>query len=815
MSLTCSQLIERNGTLPVAAVASEVNARLRNVPRLVVTAPPGAGKSTLLPLTILADITDGGKVIMLEPRRIAARQVAERLAHNAGGTVGGEIGYRMRFETRVSAATRIEVVTEGIMERMIISDPMLDGVSAVIFDEFHERSLSSDLCLAFVLEAQRIIRPDLRIVVMSATIDTAALCSVLEAPCVECPGRMHDVEVIYGEETDPRRCAADVARAVAVAHGRHDGDILAFLPGQAEIMRCRDMLTGQLGDTEICPLYGMLTPAEQRRTLMPAAGGRRKVVLATPVAETSLTIEGVRVVVDSGLYRTPVYNPSTGLSRLTTMRVTLDMARQRAGRAGRVADGVCYRLWSRGSEARMPECRRPEVLDADLAPAVLAIAARGEGDATSLPWLTPPPPGHLREAVDMLRLLGAIDAAGAVTEHGRRLAALPSHPRISQMLVSAPDDAARTLACDIAALLEDKDPLPDAGTADINMRVTLLRDVRRSGRTGRMQRAVSAAAQYRRMTSATQDDTPADGYDTGRLLAQAFPERVAMRAGDGRYRMAGGDYAVLAESDDLAAHDLLAVADVDSVIRLAAPLLREDACAMAAWRRNVSWDSRQARVTARRELVLGTLILDTRPVGAEGRDEAVAAICAAARKEGLTMFDFSDDVRRLQTRIATVAEWHPELSLPDVSTDALLDSAADWLPLYIGTADSAAELRKIDICQVIWGLLGYENQQQVDAIAPSHLRLPAGRNVRIDYRRGAELPVVSARLQDCFGLTDTPRLDRGTRPVLMELLSPGFKPVQLTQDLRGFWTNTYYDVRRELRRRYPKHRWPDNPLSPD
>lgn len=811
--MTFEELIERNAELPVVDVAKDVNLRLRETPRLVVTAPPGAGKSTLLPLTILSDIPEG-KVLMLEPRRIAARQVAERLAHNTGERVGDTVGYRVRFETKVSAATRIEVVTEGILERMLVSDPTLEGVCAVIFDEFHERSLSSDLTLALALEAQRIIRPDLRLVIMSATIDTEEICRAFNAPCVECPGQMHEVEIIYGEETDAHRCAEDVARTVARAHSRHEGDILAFLPGQREIIRCQEILEGHLGDTEIATLYGMLSPTEQRRTLLPSAEGKRKIVLATPIAETSLTIEGVRVVVDSGLYRGPIFNPSSGLTHLATKRVTLDMARQRSGRAGRVADGVCYRLWSRAAETRMGECRQPEILEADLASAILSVAAWGESDAMRLPWLTPPPAGHVRQASSMLHLLGAIDDKGSITPHGLRLAELPSHPRISQMLMLASDNAARSIACDIAAILEANDRKGVSDTADITDQVASLREARRIGKVSRLQRIVSASAQYRRLTGTREDNSPVDGFDAGRLLANAFPERVAMRAGNSRYRMAGGDYAMLDESDDLCAFDMLAVAEVDSRIRLAAPLRREDVRALGRWRHNVSWDSRKGRVVARRELAVGTLVVDMQPIGNEARAEGVAVICAAARKEGLTMFDFNDNVRRLQNRIATVAEWHPELKLPNVDNTTLLENAAEWLPLYIGEADCVSELRKIDLCQVIWGMLPYEVQQQVDAIAPSHLRLPCGRNVRIDYRQAAEHPVVSARLQDCFGLLDTPMLDGEKRPVLMELLSPGFKPVQLTCDLRGFWSVTYFEVCKELRRRYPKHRWPDNPMDP-
>lgn len=800
--------------LPVASIAGEVNASLRRNPRLVVTAPPGSGKSTLLPLTILQDLPCG-RIIMLEPRRAAARQIAMRLAEMIGEKPGMTVGYRMRFESRVSEATRIEVVTEGVMERMLVDDPTLDGIAAVIFDEFHERSLTADLSLALTIEAQRQLRDDLRIIIMSATIDAGEICRALSAPLIEAQGRMFEVEIIYGEDFDPRMCVPTVVSAVRRALREQTGDILTFLPGQGEIMRCAEMLRESAVDAEILPLYGLLSPQEQQRALDPGTGLRRRIVLATPIAETSLTIRGITTVVDSGLYRTMRYNPATGLGYLVTDCISVDMATQRSGRAGRLSEGVCYRLWSRAAEHRMAPCRKPEILDADLCGMMLDIAAWDGNRAENLPWLTPPPKGHITEAQRLLTMLGAIDDNGAITPHGRRMASLPCHPRIANMLVTAADDTLRALAADIAALLEEKDPLNDENDADINTRIDMLRLKRRQGCSGVWKRIESIAAQYRRMVRCSEDNGPVSPFDTGRLIACAYPERIAMQAPDGSFmlRSGGGESVSLGSGDDLAACGFLAIASMGRRVFLASPLSREDAAAMAVERTNVVWNSREKRVTARRELALGSLLIDSRPLDNPDRDEITAAICRAAAKEGLSMFDFSDKVQRLQLRIATVAAWHPEMNLPDVSTASLLSAADSWLPMYIGRAMTAQELKKIDMCAVIGGIVGYELMAEVDRTAPTHVKLPCGRNSRIDYRPGAELPVVSARLQDCFGLMDTPRLDAGKRPVLMELLSPGFKPVQLTQDLRGFWATTYFEVRKELRRRYPKHRWPDNPAE--
>lgn len=799
-----------------------MNRALRERGSVVVTAPPGAGKSTLLPLTILESLPEG-KVVMLEPRRVAARQIAERMAWMLGEPVGRTVGYRMRFEHCVSSGTRIEVLTEGVLVRRLVDDPGLDGVSVVIFDEFHERSITTDVALALTREARAVLRPDLKILLMSATIDTEALCRELDATLVESRGKMFPVEVLRGkEEAKPENAAELVSQTVRLAHRAHEGDILAFLPGEADIRRCAELLGTALAPTQVFPLYGMLPASEQRRAIAPSAAGERKVVLATPIAETSITIEGVRVVVDSGLCRKPVFDPQRGLSRLETVRISQDMADQRTGRAGRVAPGVCYRLWSLATEQRMASIRVPEVLEADLAPTVLDIAAWGENRPERLPWLTPPPSYALSQARQLLQSLDAVDEAGRITPHGRKLAALPCHPRVAQMLLKADTPYRKALAADLAALLEEKDPL-DTAEAGAYLRLKALRDARRSRREGRWSRIARIAEQYRNMVRVPQDNGDPDPFEAGALLAAAYPERIAKawKDGVGRFCLAGGDLAAVDPSDPLAAGEWLAVGSMNAApggvgrIFLAAPLGASDLKPYIRRRDVVAWDSRQGSVVARRESRVGQLPVGTQPLPDVPREEIDRVICEAARKEGMSMLDFSEDVQNLQRRVAAVAAWHPELELPDLSTETVLERASEWLPPFLGKASTVAELRRIDLCAALWAILTYPQQQSVDRLAPSHITVPTGSHIRVEYRQGADAPVVRVRLQECFGLVDTPRVDDGRRPVLMELLSPGFKPVQLTSDLRSFWEGTYFEVRKELKRRYPKHAWPDNPLAAD
>ena len=887
MTFSTQDITKKCASLPASLIADDVNSALQTHHSLVITAPPGAGKSTLLPLTILSSLGEGEKILMLEPRRLAARQIAERMAQILGETVGETVGYRVRFESKVSKRTRIEVLTEGILTRMLVDDATLDGVSIVIFDEFHERSINSDLALALTRQAQEIIRPDLKIVIMSATIDACGICAALKAPLIESEGRMFPVELHYADEdTDPRDIAAVAASTTIEAYKKHEGDILVFLPGQAEIERCFELLSnsqhlntsgGALVSARLLPLararsapttsqpittttphhltihplYGNLSPENQRRAIAPSAPGERKIVIATPIAETSITIEGVRVVIDSGLCRQVVFDARTGLSHLQTVRISMDMATQRMGRAGRVAEGVCYRLWTKASEHLMAEQRKPEIEEADLAPMVLDTAAFGESDAEALPWLTMPPRAGVFKAKELLMSLGAIDENGNITPIGKRMAALPCHPRIARMILATTCLTTSTpqgvhlsqvhqqhlttstshhnntsLACDIAALLEEKDPLSETGGTDLTLRLSALRAARRKGQMGRWQRIAKIAAEYRRMAHTDEENRDPAPTEVGLLVAHAYPERIAHSTNSiGSYRLASGANVQLDATDQQSAHSWLAIASLHSApgatgrVFLAAPLDPEDLNAEFVKEvDNISWDTKQGCVVMQREQRIGKLMLSEKPIHDADKEQVKSIVCEAMKKDGLTMMAWSEKaVEQVQRRVAQVAAWHPELALPDVSTEHLLSTAADWLPFYLEEGgrvkSSVQELRKLNLAEIIWNLLPYEAQQEVDRLAPTHIEVPTGSRIRIDYRTGAEAPVLSVRLQECFGMERTPCVDDGKRPVLMELLSPGFKPVQLTQDLASFWQGTYFEVRKELRRRYPKHYWPENPLE--
>ena len=892
MSFSTQDITRQWASLPASQIAVGVNEALHTNSSLVVTAPPGAGKSTLLPLTILSSLGEGEKILMLEPRRLAARQIAERMAQMLGEQVGETIGYRVRFESRVSKRTRIEVLTEGILTRMIVDDATLDGVSVVIFDEFHERSINSDLALALTRQAQQIIRPDLKVVIMSATIDTSNICAALQAPLIESEGRMFPVELHYADkDTDPRDIAAAAASTTIEAYKKYEGDILVFLPGQAEIEHCYELLsksqhftaspsqpintsthqhlttsTSQPTTTTphhltIHPLYGNLSPEDQRRAIAPSAPGERKIVIATPIAETSITIEGVRVVIDAGLCRQVVFDARTGLSHLETVRISMDMATQRMGRAGRVAEGVCYRLWTKASEHLMAEQRKPEIEEADLAPMLLDTAAFGESDAEALPWLTMPPRAGVFKAKELLTALGAIDENGNITSIGKRMATLPCHPRIARMILATTNLTTSTpqgvhlsplgfcrlpeqevhqqhlttstshhnntsLACDIAALLEEKDPLSESGGTDLTLRLSALRTARRKKQLGRWQRIAKIAAEYRRMAHTDEDNRDPAPTEVGLLVAYAYPERIAHSTNSiGGYRLASGANVQLDAADQQSAHSWLAIASLYSApgttgrVFLAAPIAPDDLeKEFVKEVDNIAWDTKQGCVVMQREQRIGKLILSQKPIHDADKERLKGIVCEAMKKDGLTMMAWSEKaVEQVQRRVAQVAAWHPELALPDVSTEHLLSTAADWLPFYLEEGGrvktSVQELRKLNLAEIIWNILPYEAQLEVDRLAPTHIEVPTGSHIRIDYRSGAEAPVLSVRLQECFGMERTPCVDDGRQPLLMELLSPGFKPVQLTQDLASFWQGTYFEVRKELRRRYPKHYWPENPLE--
>lgn len=848
--MNTDRLFSQAGNLPAYQIADAVNQKLAESSNLVITAPPGAGKSTLLPLTILNACN--GKILMLEPRRLAARQIAERMASILGESVGKTVGYRVRFENKTSKDTRIEVLTEGILTRMLVNDPTLDGVSIVIFDEFHERSINSDLALALTRQAQEIIRPDLKMVIMSATIDTTSICQTLRAPLIESQGKMFPVETVYSaDDVNAYDMVQEMVATIVRAHHDYQGDILAFLPGQGEILKCEEMLNGIIAKaddssadnmwaaTTVYPLYGNLSPEKQRSAIAPSQEGSRKIVLATPIAETSLTIEGVRIVVDSGLCRKLVYNNRTGLSQLKTVRISKDMATQRRGRAGRVAEGICYRLWTQTSEHLMDDHRRPEIEDADLASMVLDIAAFGENNPESLPWFTQPPTANLLSAKSLLVSLRAIREDGSITALGKEMAFLPCHPRIARMMLNRNSAA---LACDIAALLEEKDPMSESSDTDIALRISILRSQRRKSNLGRWNRIAQIAQEYRRMLRIKEDNGEIDAEEVGSLIAQAYPERIA-RAVDniGNFRMANGNTVFIDKSDAMSAQEWIAIASLNSAscnesasgksvsgksasgndaggkgkVFLCAPVTVRDLPFTEV--ENISWDSKAGMVKMQMEQRIGKLVIDSKPIQNADKQQIIDIICTAARKDGLSMFDWNESVQCLQRRVAKVSEWHPELKIPDLSTEKLLSTAADWLPFYLEDAGrvmtSISEMKKINLEEALWALIPYDVQQEIERLAPTHLRVPSGSNIRIDYRQGAEAPVLSVRLQECFGMTETPTVNDGKQPLLMELLSPGFKPVQLTQDLHSFWEGTYFEVRKELKRRYPKHFWPENPLE--
>ncbi|MDP9762967.1 ATP-dependent helicase HrpB [Deinococcus enclensis] len=814
--------------LPVREIVEPLRAALATHPLVVVQAPPGAGKSTALPLDLLQEPwLAGQRVIMLQPRRVAARAVAARLAEALGEDVGGTVGSRVRFESRVSAATRLEVVTEGILTRRLQRDPELAGVGLVILDEFHERSLNADLALALLREVQGALRDDLRVLVMSATLDPA-LPERLGAPLVESAGRSYPVDVRYLPQDPAGRIEPVAARAVRQALAEQEGDALVFLPGVREIRGTADLLEDV--DAVVLPLYGDLPLAEQARALRPDPGGRRKVVLSTAIAETSLTIQGVRVVVDGGLTRTQVFDPVSGLGRMVTGRVTRDAATQRAGRAGRTAPGVAYRLWSERTHALLPAARAPEILEADLTSLTLELAQWGAADA-ALPWLDAPPAHRLDSARTLLRSLGALDDAGRITPEGAALLRFPTHPRLAHLL-TAPGLGA--LAADVAALLEERDPLPREAGADLTDRVAALRAWRVGGRDaarragadlGVLERVERLSRQWRRLLDVPAGPDVPVHADVGELVARAYPERVALARGSGaaarlpgRFLLSGGQGVVVPDGDPLAHERTLAVAHLDASgaegrVFLAAPLDPAALEARAVWADVVRWDSRAGVLVAQREKRVGALVLDTAPLAEVPAALREAALIGAVRAEGLGVLSWTADVEGWRARVQALRAWRPGEDWPDLSGQALLDTLEGWLAPHLGGVRSRADLARVPLLPALQALLPWPLPPQLDELAPTHLTVPSGSRVRLEYRADGSPPILAVKLQELFGLADTPAVNGGRTPVLLHLLSPAGRPVQVTQDLRSFWNSSYFEVRKDLRGRYPKHPWPDDPWT--
>lgn len=787
--------------LPIDAAIPDLREALAAHGRAVLVAPPGAGKTTRVPLALVEMVP--GRIVMLEPRRLAARAAAERMAATLGEPVGATVGYRIRGEAVPGA--RIEVVTEGILTRMIQSDPELAGIGCVIFDEFHERSLNADLGLALVWEARAALRPDLAVLVMSATLDAEPVAALLDdAPVVRSLGRAFPVETRWLDRPLPAgaRLVPEAARLITqAARETEAGTILAFLPGEGEIRRVAAMLEV---DAELLPLFGAMDFAAQRAALAPP-GARRRIVLATAIAETSLTIPGVTVVVDAGRARRARFDPGSAMSRLVTERVSRAEAEQRRGRAGRVAPGVCYRLWARAEEGALPAFAPPEMLTADLAGLALELAVWG--GAEGLAFLTPPPEAALAEARALLAGLGALDGVGRITAHGRAMAALPLHPRLAHMLLTAGRGAAT-----LAAALAERDPIRGA-PADLGLRLAAIRDPR--GYADRhpwpadratVERIRAEAKRLARLVPVGPPMSPAA------MAALAYPDRIGLRRkGEApRFVLSGGKGAVLAEGDPLGAERLIVATDLDgdareARVRIGVALHEDELRDLYGDRietvEAVAWSRREGRVLARRQERLGALVLSDRALDAPDADAVARAAWDGLVELGLP---WTPAARRLRARIALVP------GMPDVSDPALL-AGSDWLLPYLGRARTAADLRALDLTEPLKALIGWDGQRRLDEAAPAAFTTPLGRRIPIDY--DAETPTIEARLQELFGVTRHPMA--GGRPLRITLLSPGHKPIAVTTDLPGFWAGGYAEVRKDMRGRYPRHPWPEDPTEAD
>jgi ATP-dependent helicase HrpB len=831
-------------SLPIEASLPALQSALGAHHNVVLQAPPGAGKSTGVPLALLDLPALKGKIVMLEPRRIAARAIAARMAYMLGEPVGRTVGYRTRLESKVSRETRIEVVTEGILTRWLQRDAALEGVDIVIFDEFHERSLNADLGLALCLDAQESLREDLKILVMSATLDGAAVATLLgSAPIVSSEGRAYEVATRYRERLDLRGArdparqsnedvAQVVARTIQRALDEEHGDILVFLPGQGEIRRSMRLLEeARLPPaTRVLPLYGDLPAEEQDAAIQPSRTGERRVVLATNIAETSLTIEGVRIVIDSGWARRSRFDPATGMSRLEDVRISRSSADQRRGRAGRLEPGVCYRLWSEIEQASLIAQTPPEIVEADLAPLALELAGWGVSDPRSLRWLDLPPGAAFSQARDLLTSLGALDRDGRITPHGRDLARLGTHPRLAHMIARGRDLGRQRVALEIAAVLGERDLLRASGpnrNVDLRLRVEALRPGFRTPAgmtldTSARQRSLRTIDLLERQSGASSAMASSDDAEVGRLLAFAYPDRIAQsRGGAGRYLLTSGRGATLPEAQSLARSEFLVVADVDAgdreaVIRLAAPIdrraLEEDFAEQIDRRERFEWDSREQAVVARDERWLGQLKLDERRIERPDPSRLSAAMLAGVRELGIGALPWSKESRALQARLQFVRRVDdPSRAWPDVSDETLLATLDQWLAPWIDGTSRREHLSKLDLTAILTALLDWPAQQRLNAFAPTHLTVPSGSRIPIDY--STEAPSVSVRLQEVFGLQVTPTVGDGRVPLTLQLLSPAHRPVQVTRDLASFWSRGYPEVKKELKGRYPKHYWPDDPLT--
>lgn len=841
--------------LPVETVLPALKAALAAERGAVLVAAPGAGKTTRVPLSLLDEPwLAGRKIVMLEPRRLAARSAARYMSAMLDEPVGGTVGYRVRMDTKAGPRTRIEVVTEGVLTRMLQNDPALEDVGLVIFDEFHERSLQADLGLALCLQTKELLRDDLRLLVMSATIEAEPVARLLGGvPVVRSEGRVFPVETVYRPPVKPgmplEEALADIA---AEALREREGDVLVFLPGMAEIRAAERKFRERLGDpaesgVRVYPLHGSLPPEAQDRALAPSAVGERKIVLATSVAETSLTVEGITIVIDSGLARVSRFSPRTGMTRLETTAVSAASADQRRGRAGRLQPGFCFRMWSEEEQRRLMPSAAPEILEADLAPLVLELAVWGTPDPEELRWLDPPPGPAVQQARELLRDLGALTPEGTASAHGREMAAYGLHPRLAHMILRALPLGLGALACETAVLLGERDLLrpavggagggasnsgPAGADADFRLRIEALRGagphkvdeaVRR--------RLLGEADRLKRECGAMESPESRHGQDLdacGLLLAFAYPDRIGRRREGGRYLLSGGRGAAFAADQPLAREEWIAAADVEdegreSRIRLAAPLKGEDLDLHFADQineeRTVEWDRDARAVRARVRRKLGALLMEEGPWTSPPAEKVSGALMSGIRAEGLGILPWTRAARQLQERVVFIRRNDSHSSgqaasaaWPDLSDPALLSSLEEWLAPFTEGMKSSADLQRLNLKDALEACLTWDQRRELDALAPTHWTVPSGSRLPIDYA-DPDSPVLAVRLQELFGLSETPRIAGGRVPLTLHLLSPAQRPVQVTRDLASFWSGAYFEVRKDLRGRYPKHYWPENPLE--
>lgn len=820
---------DQNFSLPVEDILPDLFERLESHETVILTAPPGAGKSTIVPLRLLDQPwMKGRKIIMLEPRRIAARSVAVRMAQLIEEEIGQSVGYRIRFESKETDSTRLLVVTEGILIRMLQEDPALTGIGLVIFDEFHERSLQADVSLLLARESKKIFSSDVKLLIMSATIQSDRLSGFFDAPVVQSSGRLFEITNRYlgGDFNDP--LPGRIVAAVHQAERETGGDILVFLPGTGEIMKVFSMLEEQSFPLLICPLYGELPFQSQQKAVQPDPQGRRKVILSTSVAETSLTIEGVTTVIDSGLSRVPRFDLQTGMNRLVTITVTRDSADQRAGRAGRLGPGVCYRLWDEKKTFHLNPSRKPELLEADLAPVILDLLNWGVDDLFNISWMDAPPQGHILQALDLLKSLEAVDHKNQLTEKGRKMAKMPLHPRLAHLLLEAGQiPGCITLGCDIAATLEERDPIGRNSGADLCLRLKELKAFRSREKTTGDRSVLERIDRLSFIWRSAVGQKSAgvqwpEHYEifSGKLLAAAYPDRIARqleRFGN-RYRLSTGKVVCLGKADPLIHASWLVVANGDSgagegKIFLAASIEENQLPGLPTEKNILRWDDKSEQVVQEREIWKSSLLISRSELKDYSGIDCSSIITEKIREKGLEWAGVSEDFLQLMARLNSLSVWNPASEWLTSSEQTLLDSLDDWLLPFLNSVRSRQSLQRLDWVMMIRTWIGYQKIQKLEMLAPDRISVPSGSQIKINYFPDGRNPELHVRLQEIFGWTTNPTVNQGKVPIVLHLLSPAFRPVQITTDLTSFWQKGYFEVRKELRSRYPKHSWPEDPLT--